>query len=334
MDSGKTSRKDDGREITMNKIKVFLPLNLQLFGEGGGASSAAQGVSGEVSTGTSDVSQDTKTEQQGDAETNPDNQKQLGGDEDFHSLIKGKYSKEYQESVDKLFNRRFAKEKAEKEILRQSFDKVNSVATKLAARYGVDPTDVEALEKAMENDQDFIEYKAMQQGLPTDVYKRTLTMQEQLLQEKQQNEQHRQRQRFEQQEYEKQQIYDQLNQEAEEIRATFDPNFDLESALENQDLLKLLSSNVPLVHAYKVLNIDSLMDKQTKATAQATKEGVARSIAANGMRPLENGASGKPSAPIKPNMDNLSKQAMKEIDERVARGEKVGLKELTSYMTQ
>lgn len=298
-------------------------LNLQLFAEGG-----AQGVSGTSAQSDSGVSQaqvvygtqhsmseeGSVTESQ--VETDAVIDENL--DEEFAGLIKkeGKYSKQYQKEINKHLGERTKSlnkklETAEK-AHRDYTDSVNPLIESLAARYGVEPTDIQAIQKAMDGDGDFFEKAAMQNGMTSNEYKAKLEndrLQRQML------ENHKR-------EVANQRIQGWMN-EAETLRETY-PTFDLETELANPAFAALLHNGITMKNAYETLHLDEIMSNGFNQVAKTVENKVANSVRANKSRPVESaGSAQSASKVVKNRVSDLSDSDMDEIERRIQAGERI-----------
>ena len=85
----------------------------------------------------------------------------------------------------------------------------------------------------------------------------------------------------------------------------------------------LLGAQIDVKTAYEIIHKDDVIGGAMQYAAQEAEKRVAQRVAANGARPVENGMSGHSTAVVKPNVSQLSKADLREINRRVARGEKI-----------
>lgn len=113
-------------------------------------------------------------------------------------------------------------------------------------------------------------------------------------------------------------------QEEAELKKQF-PAFDLDAEMEASDgeLFRMLSSGVPLEHAYKVLHMDELMAGTIAGAVQRTQQRTLETIAARGARPVENGAGMSAERAGKYDISKLSRAKMEELERRSLRGETI-----------
>lgn len=120
------------------------------------------------------------------------------------------------------------------------------------------------------------------------------------------------------------QVMQRWSNEAEALKQTF-PDFDLEKEFENEEFVGLLQSNVPMATAYKAVHMDEIMRNAISYTANTTRQQVADTVRARGMRPVENGMRSGAGVVAKPDVKSWSKQDRDEVERRAMRGEKIFL---------
>ena len=311
------------------KIKNFIPMfNLQLFADGGAAGAGADGGTAQgqgVTAGA--ASQQTKgvkgnslayvkygvqpEESAPAAKVQETIEAQPDLNAEFEKLIKGQYKEQYDSRVQDTIQKRL---KGTKETV----DKYNSLTPTLeilANKYGVDATDIEALNKAIQEDDTFFEEAALNRGMSVKDYKAIMKMERENAELK--------RQMQEQQTKEKaDQLYSQWMQQEKATKQVY-PSFDMKTEMQNPEFVKLLRSNVDVRTAYEVMHKDDIISGAMQFTAKTVESKIAKKIAANGARPAENGMSSQASSLVKSDVSQLTKMDIAEISRRVARGEKI-----------
>ena len=312
------------------KIKNFIPmLSLQVFAEGGagaaggagdGGTAQGQGVTeaaalpqtkGEKSNplaavkyGIQDVApaaevQQTITEAPTDLNA------------EFEKLIKGQYKEQYDARVQDTIQKRL---KGSKETV----DKYNALAPTLeilANKYGVDAADIEALNKAIQEDDTFFEEEALKRGMSVQDLKAIRKMERENADLK--------RQMQEQQTKEKaDKLYSQWMQQEQDTKKVY-PSFNMQAEMQNPKFVELLKSNIDVKTAYEVLHKDEIIPAAMQFTAKTVEKKITNKIIANGARPTENGMSSQGAAVVKSDVSQLSKADRAEIIRRVQRGEKI-----------
>jgi hypothetical protein len=323
----------------MTNQSNFQKLNLQLFAEGaggtgtagtGGVGTGAEGATGVTATNavsqtkkgvksnpladvvygkqeeaaqTADVQNGTTTE----TETVP----QVDRNAEFEKLIKGEYKDLYDARMQDTIQKRL---KGTKETV----DKYNALSPTLellAKKYGVDPNDTEALNKAIEEDDAYYEEEALQKGVTVEQLKEIRKMEKENAELK--------RQMQEQNAKEKgAQLYAQWMDQAEKAKSVY-PSFDLRAEMQNPKFVDLLRANIDVRTAYEVIHKDDIIPAAMQFTAKTVEQKLTNKIIANGARPTENGISSQSSAVVKSDVSQLSKADRAEIIRRVQRGEKI-----------
>ena len=193
----------------------------------------------------------------------------------------------------------------------------------LSRKYGLDPNnmDYEALEKAISNDKEYYENKALEMG--TSVETAMKIDQEERATARQQRE--------EQRTLEQQKVRDhltKLEQQGEAMKKVF-PSFDLRKELQNPVFARMTSPNIGLSveDAYYAVHRNEIQTASMKVAAEKTKEKMANAIASGSRRPDENGISGQSASVSHFDYRNASREQRealkKQIRAAAARGEKL-----------
>lgn len=303
------------------KIKSFIPmLSLQIFAEGAGDGGTAQGqgvTAGDASQQTKGVKNplaDVKygiQEEAPTAEVQETTATQPNPEAEFEKLIKGQYKAQYDARVQDTIQKRL-------KGTRDTVDKYNAlqpVLEILGKKHGVDATDVEALLKAIEEDDSYFEDEALEMGMTVEQLKKFRSMERE-------NAELRRAQEEQQTQENANKIYAGWMQQAEETVKVY-PSFSLEAEMQNPKFVDLLRSNIDVRTAYEVLHKDEIIPAAMQFTAKTVESKLAKKIAANGARPAENGMSSGSAAVVKSDVSQLSRADRDEIRRRVARGEKI-----------
>lgn len=308
--------------ITMQMIntKSICMRSLQIFAEGAGGAGGEGGTeSGTGVTGAAAAPQTTgaKNPLAGvrygiqDAPAAEVKTQAEDPSAEFEALIKGKYKDQYDAKVQDTVQKRLKNSK-------ETVDKYNSltpVLELLAKKYGVDANDIEGLNKAIEADDSYFEEEALQRGMSVQQLKEVRRI------EKENADLRRQMQEQQTQENANKLYASWMNQ-AEDARKVY-PTFDLRSEMANPKFVDLLRSNIDVRTAYEVLHKDEIIPAAMQFTAQTVESKLAKSMAANGARPAENGVSSGSPALVKSDVSQLTKADRQEIIRRVQRGEKI-----------
>ena len=300
----------------------FIPmLNLQLFAEGAGAgdggTAEGQGVTeaaalpqtkGEKNNPLANVKYGIQEEAPA-AEVQTVAQPDRNAE--FEKLIKGEYKAEYDARVQDTVQKRL---KGQKETV----DKYNALAPTLemmAKKYGVDAGDIEALNKAIEEDDSYYEQEALEKGLTVQQLKEIRKMERENADLKAQMEEQQRQENGKK-------LYAAWMQQADEAKKVY-PSFDLRAEMNNPKFVELLRSNIDVRTAYEVTHKDEIIAGAMQFTAKTVESKIANKIAANGARPSENGMSSQSASLVKSDVSQLSKADRAEIIRRVQRGEKI-----------
>ena len=313
------------------KIK-FPKLDLQLFADGGGAGAGggtgAEGATGATATAAVSQTKGAKSnpladvvygKQDDGAQTATVQNPTTGADTvqtpdreaEFEKLIKGEYKDLYDARMQDTIQRRL---KSSKETV-DKYTALTPTLELLARKYGVDASDIDALNKAIEEDDTYYEEEALEKGLSVEQLKEVKRM------ERENAELRKQMQEKEAKE-KGAQLYAQWMQQAEQAKTVY-PSFDLRAEMQNPKFLDLLRSNIDVRTAYEVIHKDDIIHGAMQFTAKAVEQKVTQSIIAGGARPSENGISGQSATVVKSDVSQLSKADRAEIIRRVARGEKI-----------
>lgn len=305
------------------KNNYFIPmLNLQLFAEGAGDGGTAQGqgvteaaalpqTKGEKNNPLAGVKYGIQEEGAPAAEVQTETVAQPDRNAEFEKLIKGEYKDLYDAKMQDTIQKRL---KGQKETV----DKYNALTPTLemmAKKYGVDANDIEALNKAIQEDDSYYEQEALEKGLTVQQLKQIKKMERENADLKAQMEEAQRQENGKK-------LYAAWMQQADEAKKVY-PAFDLRVEMENPKFVDLLRSNIDVRTAYEVTHKDEIIAGAMQFTAKAVESKIANKIASNGARPSENGMSSQSAALVKSDVSQLSKADRAEIIRRVQRGEKI-----------
>ena len=312
------------------KHKLIFPLflNLQLFAEGtggGDGGTGAEGASGATATaavsqkkGASNPLADVKYGiQEEPAKESPAAEvKQTATDDRnarFEALIKGEFKDLYDARMQDTIQKRL---KGQKETV----DKYNALAPTLeilSKKYGVDASDIQALNKAIDEDDSFIEEEALEMGVSTEKYREIREMKRENAQLRAQFQEQDRRDEF----IRKVTI---AEEQAKVAKQTY-PSLDLRHELNNNpDFYDLvMNRGIDVGNAYLITHKDDIIPAAMQFTAKTVEQKLTNKIIANGARPTENGNSSQGATVVKSDVSQLSKADRAEIIRRVQRGEKI-----------
>lgn len=299
-----------------NKINIPMDLNLQLLAEGGAGNAGGAGATGAtgesataaVSHTTGDKSGSLKTEVTAPAA-------EVDKSADDRRVKYEAFLKEFKDLDDErvqgiVKNRlKSSKDSAAK------YDALAPTLETLAKKYGVDATDVEALNRAIDEDDSYYEQEAFEKGVTVEQLKEIRKIEKEnasLRKEKEERERQDNAKR----------IYAGWMEQADKVKAVY-PSFNFEAELKNPKFGDLLRSNIDVRTAYEVIHKDDIIAGAMQYTAQTVEQKIADNIIAGGARPSENGNSSQGAAVTKLDPSSMSKAERADINRRVLRGEKI-----------
>lgn len=308
-------------------------LDLQLFAEGGdgGAAAGAEGATGVTAPAAGEQKQKRRENPLANVRygkqpvEDPAAGVASGADEaadtvendgrkSFDELIKGEYKGDFDAKVQDIIRQRF-KANAENE---QKLTAMNPLMEMLGKMYNVDPTDIDALTKAVGDNDSLYEEEAAQRGISVE----TLKSIKQLERERDQA------QAMQQQSMREQQMrahFESIAKQAEEAKQLY-PGLDLLTEMQNPMFARLTAPGVGIDvrTAYEVVHRDEMRGAEMQFAARKSAERVANAVRSNSARPVENGLNGQQGAStVKTDPRTLTTADRAEIRERVRRGEKI-----------
>jgi hypothetical protein len=267
-------------------------LNLRLFDGEGGAAPAADGASVTAGDATSTQGETTVAA----AQERPS----------FADLIKGEYKPEADKYIQGIVRERV---KASKDTIAKQGDILNIVA----AKYGMDTSDLDALRQKVSDDDAYYEDRAMEEGLTVDQYKRIAQAESKARAYEAQMAQQQRDQAAEAQV----RIW---QEQAEQVKQAF-PDFDLATELQNETFQKILQSGVNMQSAYVAAHEAEILQGAMQYTAAEVRKATANDIAARGTRPRENASSSQAAATLKTDVSKLTRADREALSRRAMSGE-------------
>ena len=297
-------------------IDTILKLDLQLFAEGSGTAEGTSGV-----TGTDAASHQGDKDSLADVqygiqpESAPAAEVQTAAQPDrnaeFEKLIRGEYKDQYNQRVQDTIQKRL---KGTQETV-EKFNAMSPMLEMLSRKYGVDASDIDALSKAIQEDDAYYEEEAMEMGVSVQQLKEIRRLERENAEFKRMKEEQESQAKASQ-------LVAAWQAQAEQTKSVY-PTFDMEAEMQNPQFVNLLRSNVDVRTAFEVLHKDEIIPAAMQYTAQQTKSKIAKSIASGTSRPAENGISSQSAARVKSDVTQLSKEDREEIYRRATRGEKI-----------
>lgn len=297
-------------------IYNILKLDLQLFAEGSGTAEGTSGVTGTDAASPKGVKDSLADVQYGVQQSAPaaevqEEAAQPDRNAEFERLIRGEYKDQYNQRVQDTIQKRL---KGTQETV-DKFNAMSPMLDMLSRKYGVDASDIEALSKAIQEDDSYYEDEAMEKGITVQQLKEIRRLERENAEfKKSQQEQANQAKAA--------QLVAAWQEQAQQTKSVY-PGFDMDTEMQNPQFVNLLRSNVDVRTAFEVLHKDEIIPAAMQYTAQQTKSKIAKSIAAGGNRPAENGISSQSAARVKSDVTQLSKADREEVYRRAARGEKI-----------
>ena len=311
----------------MKKLFTLKHLDLQLFADGAGAGDGGTGAVGQGETGVAALPQtkgaknnplaNVKYGIQDDAQaavvqekvTDADGNTTVSVDRnaEFDKLIKGEFKDLYDAKIQDTIQKRL---KGTRETV-EKYEKLAPMLEMLSKKYGVDASDIDSLNKAIEDDDSYYEQEAMEKGIPVEHLKEIRKMQKQ---NAELNEQLKRRNAHEQ--------MSAWMGQAEQLKSIY-PSFNFETEIGNNQFAQLLRAGVDVRTAFEVVHKDEIMPAAMQYTAKTVEQKLTNKIIANGARPTENGMNSQSAAVVKSDVSQLSKADRQEIIRRVQRGEKI-----------
>jgi hypothetical protein len=208
-------------------------------------------------------------------------------------------------------------------VAEENLTKLAPAIELLARKYNLDPNniDYEALNKAVNDDDDYYENKALEMGVSVETAKKIDRQERDTAREKAQTERTLQEQRI-------QQHFEKLERQGKELQKVF-PKFDLKKELQNPAFARMTHPNVGISveDAYYAVHRSEIQAASMEAAVQKTTEKISSAIQAGSRRPNEAGTSSQ--APSVSTFDYAKasreqREAFKaDLRARMARGEKV-----------
>jgi hypothetical protein len=306
-----------------NKFIFPMHLDLQLFGEGTGGGDGGTGAEGATgATATAAVSQtkgvkanplaDVKYGTQAVEEATPVAEVEPEDrNAKFEALIKGEYKDLYDQRMQDTIQKRL---KGSKETV-EKYEALTPTLELLAKKYGVDASDINALNKAIEEDDSYYEEEALEKGITVEQLKEIRKMEKENAELKRQMEEQNRKENANK-------LYAQWMEQEKQTKAVY-PNFSLQNEMQNPKFVDLLRSNIDVKTAFEVIHKDEIIPAAMQYTAKAVEQKITNKIIANGARPTENGTSSQSASMTKSDVSQLSKADRAEVNRRVLRGDKI-----------
>ena len=226
---------------------------------------------------------------------------------------------EYNKQMQSVVQSRLKSAKGAEETL----TKLTPALELLARKHNIDPAnmDYDALAKAINDDSDYYEDKALEMGVPVETAMKIDQQERESAREKAKEAKTLQEQAF-------QQHVMKLEQQGEAMKKIF-PSFDLRTELKNPAFARMTAPNVGISveDAYYAVHRNEIQMASMQATAQKTAQKISNAIQAGSRRPDEAGISSQAPSVTSFNYRTASKDQRDALKKRIrdaaARGEKV-----------
>ncbi len=221
---------------------------------------------------------------------------------EFEALIGGEYKNEFSEKVRKILNRRLKEVKE----LKENADRNAEIAQLVMRKFNVHDGDVEKLERMID--------KTMNQSMGKENMKHTELL-KRLIRENSLLKQDREARL---RDMRAKSVSEKVKAQAEEAAQAY-PDFDFRKELRNPEFCRLLRAGVSVKNAYEVVNIDGILDSNSRETEKQVLD----SIRYKGNRPVENGSETNGGILLSNNISKLNRKQRAELAKRAAAGEKI-----------
>ncbi len=203
----------------------------------------------------------------------------------------------------------------------ESLAKLTPALELLARKHNLDPTDYEALAKAVNDDSDYYEDKALEMGVPVETAKKIDQQERATARQQAQEQRTLQEQKF-------QEHIQKLEQQGAALKKVF-PSFDLRTELKNPVFARMTAPGVGLSveDAYYAVHRNEIQIASMQAAAQKTAQKISNAIQSGSRRPDEAGISSQAPSETTFNYRNASIEQRNALKKRIrdaaARGEKL-----------
>lgn len=233
--------------------------------------------------------------------------------------VKKRYKEQYGADVRAAINDRFKNQEDQSKRLNTAMQTLSAIAP----FYGIDASDpngidLEKLGSAIQNDRRWYEQSALEKGIPVET-----EMHIRQLEQEQKRREAEQRRSLEQEQIRAHVAN--LRQQEQQMQAEF-PGFDLMQELQSNPAFARMTApggGFTVRQAYYALHGDELMQRQSAATEERTKQNMSRAIQAGSVRPVENGVNATGGGVPQKDYTRMTRAEWAEIRNRARRGEKI-----------
>jgi hypothetical protein len=241
-------------------------------------------------------------------------------EEDFDTLIKGKYKEQYQANVDAIINKRFKNAKANEEKLKANeatMAKLQPLFNAMAAKYGIKADDIDAIIEAADKDNSNYEQAAYDNGYgDTAEYRRAVERDEELNRLRAAE---KERVEAAEQDRQRRELLEGWLAESEEFKKEVE-GFDFKSEWDGSDRFRyLVNSGFKVKEAYMAVHAA----EYAKAAADKAQKDILAEIRANKTRPTESSANPQAAIRVKKSVKDMSLEDTERIIQEAKRGRKI-----------
>lgn len=241
-------------------------------------------------------------------------------EEDFDTLIKGKYKEQYQANVDAIINKRFKNAKATEEKLKANeatMAKLQPLFNAMAAKYGIKADDIDAIIEAADKDNSNYEKAAYDNGYgDTAEYRRAVERDEELNRLRAAE---KERLEAAEQDRQRRELLEGWLAESEEFKKEV-KDFDFKSEWDGSDRFRyLVNSGFKVKEAYMAVHAA----EYAKAAADKAQKDILAEIRANKTRPTESSANPQAAIRVKKSVKDMSLEDTERIIQEAKRGRKI-----------
>lgn len=218
-----------------------------------------------------------------------------------------------QENKDKLQQMMAERGKAAteaKNAANAQIEKLSPMLRILGEKYGVKPNedgsfDLDAISKAVSEDDSYFEDKALEMGVSVDVA-RKLEQADALEQQQKQAEEKAKRAAM------LQEHFNRVQEQAKAVQEII-PGFDLNQAMQDPEFVRRTAPGmIPADEAYIGMHYREILKRKAAEITQRSKQAAAANVAAGGSRPRENGSAAMATASATPDLRAMSPQERRE----------------------
>lgn len=225
-----------------------------------------------------------------------------GGDKktaEFEELISNKYKKQFSDKVKSIISRRIKEVKGLKEKSQKDAETVSMIMKK----FNIESDDTQEIERGIDE-----AMNGTTDNKHAQLIRRLISENEFL---KKENERRMN-------ESKAKSVADKIKAQAEEAKKVYS-DFDIKKELENPEFRRLIRAGVSVKNAYEVLNIDGILDNNSKEAERQTLANISRKT----NRPVENGSELSGGILLSNGISKLTKKQRAELAKRAASGEKI-----------